>query len=119
MFLLYLLLHRLECKLPTLVQFVRERFHVFREEGVSTWKSSAAWSEVIPNLEHHEESRYWALCDSNQSVEVPCSACLAIDVRTIHFTSAKPERWKKWAKQRGAMLYVMGLPQKTEITVIA
>lgn len=110
MFLIYLLLYRLEHKLPTAVQFGGERYFVFDGEGASR---HTLGGPVDPRL-----SSCWALADSNSYAVQPCEDFVSSAKIVIQASSPKPERWKGWLKQkRGERIYAE-LPTVLEIAAI-
>ncbi|KAI0742035.1 hypothetical protein C8Q80DRAFT_1110187, partial [Daedaleopsis nitida] len=112
MFLLYLLLYRLERKLPTAVQFNTSHYVVFDGQGVRVNDVN----DTDPRLKD-----CWALADSNASVIQPCQAFGTFARFIIQATSPKLERWKQWIKyfQPGAFEFYMDLPSVMEIVAIA
>ncbi|KAI0742038.1 hypothetical protein C8Q80DRAFT_1357212 [Daedaleopsis nitida] len=112
MFLLYLLLYRLERKLPTAVQFNTSHYVVFDGQGVRVNDVN----DTDPRLKD-----CWALADSNASVIQPCQAFGTFARFIIQATSPKLERWKQWIKyfQPGAFEFYMDLPSVMEIAAIA
>lgn len=108
-FLLYVLLRRLESKLPTAVQLDNEKYFIFDEQGAT----------VCPiDAEDLRLNECWALADSNQHAIQPCSAFLINAKFVIQTTSPKPERWKGWVKQNRGTWIVMDPPSVPEIAAI-
>jgi hypothetical protein len=109
-FLLYLLLHRLENRLPTAVQFGPTYYIIFDKQGV------AVRSLDVEDLRLGE---CWALTDSNDQVLQPCPAFKSLAKFVILASSPKPKRWKEWKKQTGAPFIISDLPSVPEIAAIA
>jgi hypothetical protein len=102
-FLFYVLFRRLSVGLPTALQVFDDRFFLFTETGASQLDLLAQTASQLPN-------GTWALADSSEFIEQPCSAFLATplrDVWVIQATSPKRSRWREWSKQREANMYVM------------
>jgi hypothetical protein len=108
-FLFYLLLHRLEKRLPTAVQLRAEQYLLFDEEGPTTYPISATPKRL---------RACWALVDSNSHVSLPCSAFGAYAQRVFLMTCPKPERWRGWSKRHEGLLIIMDLPTVPEIAAI-
>ncbi|KAF9012152.1 hypothetical protein BDZ89DRAFT_912053, partial [Hymenopellis radicata] len=108
-FLLYLLLYRLERKLPTAVQLSSNHYYIFDEHGAC----ARPLTHEDPRLQ-----KCWALSDSNGSVIDPCEVFQSRAQRVIQMTPPTPERWKEWAKQCGAAIIVMDLPKVMEIGAV-
>ncbi|RPD53459.1 hypothetical protein L226DRAFT_466652 [Lentinus tigrinus ALCF2SS1-7] len=106
-FLLYLLLYRLERKLPTAIHLYADIVVMFDHEGASI--SSASDSETSIMKE------YWALSDSNEDVLKPCPPFMTSNARVIQASSPKPDRWKAWCKHRSGQVVVSDLPRPLEI----
>ncbi|KAH9930687.1 uncharacterized protein B0H18DRAFT_1093567 [Fomitopsis serialis] len=101
-FLLYLLLHRLERRLPTAVQLSPHFYNIFDEEG--------ATARAI--------NKCWALSDSNTDIVMPCAPFRNRAKFVIQATSPRPERWKEWLKQKMGRLVISALPKVLEIGAI-
>ncbi|KAF8996097.1 hypothetical protein BDZ89DRAFT_971246, partial [Hymenopellis radicata] len=108
-FLLYLLLYRLERKLPTAVQLSNNHYYIFDEHGAC----ARLLTDEDPRLQ-----KCRALSDSNGSVVDPCEVFQSRAQRVIQMTPLTPKRWKAWAKQCGATIIVMDLPQVMEIGAV-
>ncbi|KAI0742047.1 hypothetical protein C8Q80DRAFT_173093 [Daedaleopsis nitida] len=109
-FLLYLLLYRLERKLPTAAQFNAEHYIIFDDEGARVHNLN----EEDPHLKN-----CWALADSNVAVTHPCANFRTDAWFVIQATSPKLERWKEWLKQKEGQKVIMDLPTTMEIVAIA
>jgi hypothetical protein len=109
-FLFYLLLYRLERKLPTAIQLGALHYFIFDEQGAKVH----SLSESDPRLE-----KCWALTDSNDVVSQPCEVFKARAERAILTSSPKPERWKEWIKQKNGYCIISDLPSVPEIAAIA
>jgi hypothetical protein len=111
-FLFYLLLYRLERKLPTAVQLNPDRYFIFDDQG--------AIVHFFPELDDDPRlESCWALTDSNEQVFQPCSAFRSLAKRVILAASPKPERWKEWIKQAKGFCIISDLPSVPEIAAIA
>jgi hypothetical protein len=110
-FLFYLLLHRLEKKLPTAIQLDAECYYIFDEQGAI----------VHPLPGHDREPRLekcWALTDSNNNIEQPCVAFQSQAKLVILASSPKLDRWKEWLKQANGSYIISDLPSVPEIAAI-
>ncbi|KAF5326141.1 hypothetical protein D9611_000836 [Ephemerocybe angulata] len=113
-FLLYLLLHRLERKLPTAVQFSPDEYIIFDEEGANTIPS-------IPLGSFRDRMRLdkcWALTDSSINLTRPSDLFLGTPEVLIQTSSPKPREWRRWVDQTMACTLVSELPSMLEITAI-
>jgi hypothetical protein len=108
-FLFYLLLRRLENRLPTAVQFDNEEYLIFDQNGPTLYPLSAAPMRL---------RACWGLADINDQVTKPCAAFGKYAQRVFQVTSPKPERWKEWSKQQGARVLILDLPTLPEIAAI-
>ena len=108
-FLLYLLLYRLEHKLPTAVQFSPVNYIIFDEQGAKT----VALNDLDDRL-----TECWALADSNADVTQPCYSFRTVPRIVIQASSPKPARWKEWLKQLQGTRVVSDLPDILEIAAI-
>ena len=109
-FLLYLLLHRLENRLPTAVQFGAEDYFIFDEQGAIVNK--------LPTRDQRLKE-CWALTDSNDMVSQPCEAFKVQAGRVILASSPKLERWYKWIGQAEGHHIISDVPSVPEIAAIA
>ena len=108
-FLYYVLLHRLELKLPTAIQLSKHKYFIFDEHG----------AVVRPiNTEDLRLKTCWALADSNILVTHPCGDFLSMAPFIVQTTSLKEERWKEWVKQKYGRWIVMDPPSVSEIAAI-
>ena len=104
-FLLYLLLHRLEHRLPTAVQLNSKYYFIFDEQGAT----------VYPVNDRDERlQRCWALVGGNANVH-PVVGCAE---RVILITSLKPEKWERWYTVSRGTWIVMDLPSVPEIAAV-
>ncbi|KAJ7223068.1 hypothetical protein GGX14DRAFT_540146 [Mycena pura] len=110
MFLVYLLLCRLESKSPTAVQVDNDQYYIFDEQGVSIFRLNQFPTRL---------RRCWALVDSNESVVSPCTPCTRMAEYVVLTTLPEPSRWKTWLKYRGGEIIVSELPTTLEIAAIA
>jgi hypothetical protein len=84
-FLFYVLFHHLSAGLPTAIQVFDNRFFLFTETGASEHDLLAKNASQLPN-------GTWALADSSEFIEQPCSTFLATpleDIWVIQATSLK------------------------------
>ena len=112
LFILYLLLYRLEKKLPTAVQFSATKYIFFDAKGGSLRSTSSRDLERLPR-------GCWCLCDGNADVKYPCHLFMRGELRTFLVTSASPETYKKWRNQADATTVVKALPRTVEMAAIA
>jgi hypothetical protein len=113
-FLFYVLFRRLSAGLPTALQEFDDRFFLFTEAGASEHNLLAKNALQLPN-------GTWALADSSELIEHPCSAFLAApleDIWVIQATSPKRSRWREWSKQRDAKIYVMDWFSSNELRTL-
>jgi hypothetical protein len=109
-FLFYLLLDRLQRKLPTAVQLGPNYYSIFDEKG------------AIVNSLSYDDPRLrecWALTDSNDMVTQPCVPFKILAKRVILASSPKPERWRRWIKETMGYCIISDLPSVPEIAAIA
>lgn len=102
MFLLYLLVRRLQERKPVALQMNSTTFAIFDEHGVSLHTSSLDSALLIP-----EDA--WALSDSG---ERDCSPCPAFKQRRPHIVHASfpaSNCWEGWVARLSARKYVMGV----------
>lgn len=110
MFLIYLLLYRLEHKLPTAIQVGHDRYFVFDDKCASSHRTA---DKAEPRLRS-----CWALTDSNVHAVLPCEHFLSQPKVLIQSSSTKPERWSGWLRQKmGSRIYAE-LPTVLEIAAI-
>lgn len=110
MFLIYLLLWRLERKLPTAIQVDNTRYFVFDDKGAS---SHSTRDEAEPRL-----SPCWALADSNAYAAQPCVQFMCGPEVVIQSSPPQPARWKGWLKQMMGECIFTELPTVMEISAI-
>ncbi|KAK7042395.1 hypothetical protein R3P38DRAFT_2890280 [Favolaschia claudopus] len=107
-FLLFILLHRLQRRLPTAVQVNAEQFIIFDECGVSVYDAKIQMHQ--DNTLCRRLSRCWALCDSNQNLASPCLT-IQLEASFVIITSApQPHRWQGLLKQMGGTVSFLRLP---------
>jgi len=109
MFLIYLLLHRLEHQLPTAIQVDPGRYFVFNQDGPAEYFTT----EIAPGLKE-----CWALVDSNEHVLQPCPAFTIRAGRVIQTSSPLPDRWKSWIKHASGGIIIADLPTVPEIAAV-
>ncbi|KAI1787266.1 hypothetical protein LXA43DRAFT_716530 [Ganoderma leucocontextum] len=108
-FLLYLLLDRLEHRRPTTIQLSPFFTVIFNEHGVFICNPKAFQLLI----------GYWALVASNAGLEIPCDAFVESPrVRIIQTSPPNPDGWKKWLKQKSGKVVVSDLPRPLEIGAI-
>ncbi|KIM30455.1 hypothetical protein M408DRAFT_285817 [Serendipita vermifera MAFF 305830] len=108
-FLLYLLLHRLERKLPTAVQFGAYYYLIFDKRGARV----NSLNDPDPRL-----GECWALTDSNNNVIQPCEPFQNLAERVILASPPERERWREWIKQENGCWIISNLPSVPEIAAI-
>jgi hypothetical protein len=108
-FLLYLLLYRLEHRLPTAIQFNPDFYLIFDRQGAAV---------LDPKSRPGRLRGCWALSDSNADIRHPCAAFSALALRVVLASPPEPTRWKEWLKQRGGDVVVSNLPLVLEIAAI-
>ncbi|KAI9454998.1 hypothetical protein BJY52DRAFT_1417649 [Lactarius psammicola] len=112
-FLYYLLLHRLN-EMTLVALQLPSYFVVFRDDGVYRHPLDAN-SDRLPE-------GTWALSDSNDEAEQPCTAFLTAARRQrawiVQTAFPLEERWKKWQKYRNADTSVMNHISIQEITIL-
>jgi hypothetical protein len=104
----YVLIRRLQNKLPTAVQRDAYTFVLFDDQGPRLY-STKFWWELLLSQDT------WALSDSSVSTTHPCDAFLDSKALLIQTTSPARHRWKTWAKQSNARTYVMDVWREDEI----
>ena len=102
-FLLYLLLHRLEHRLPTAVQLNSEYYFIFDEQGATV--------HLIDDGDEPRLERCWALVGD-------VDPALGWAERVILITSLKLEKWERWLTVSRGTWIVMDLPSVPEIAAI-
>ncbi|KAI0695710.1 hypothetical protein BC835DRAFT_1519787 [Cytidiella melzeri] len=107
-FLAYVLVHRLQHKLPTAVERAGSGFVLFSDEGVDMFEASEK-----PRIEN-----LWALSDSTPETVIPCVALRDSRAVLIQATSPAQHRWKEWKKQTCAFLYIMDVWTTDEIRAV-
>jgi len=108
-FLYYVLLRRLEDKLPTAVQLGQHHYYIFDRFGAAVRPLSVFDSRL---------RKCWALTGSNANLGRPCEAFQAEALRIIQTSSPKLDRWEGWCKRRGGIWVVMDPPSVPEIAAI-
>ncbi|KZW02392.1 hypothetical protein EXIGLDRAFT_829282 [Exidia glandulosa HHB12029] len=107
-FLLFLLLYRLENRLPTALQFHDSHYFIFDEYG----------GTAVSVLSRDKRlTKCWALIDSNDLVKIPCGPLKTAE-RNILAASPKMDRWKSWRKHAKASYIILGLPTMEEIIAV-
>ncbi|KAH9921157.1 uncharacterized protein B0H18DRAFT_880418 [Fomitopsis serialis] len=111
-FLLYLLLHRLEQRLPTAIQFRTTELYVFED--------TQAYMVRPESIEELQLPGFWILVDSNADVVAPSDClCSCGAARLVHAASPNAKRWEEWTKgEYNIESIVSRLPTLTEIGMI-
>ncbi|KAJ7743168.1 hypothetical protein B0H16DRAFT_1423152 [Mycena metata] len=109
-FLIYLLLYRLERKLPTAIQLDTDQFFIFDDRGAVRYDATAYPDERL--------QKCWALCDSNDNMLQMSPRIRSSALRILLTTSPKPDRWKEMGKQLGGKVHIIKLPSVMEIAAI-
>ncbi|KAF8522428.1 hypothetical protein BU17DRAFT_44645 [Hysterangium stoloniferum] len=103
LFLLYLLVRRLQNQDPVALQIDANEFILFSEDGVSRHSGGAYSADDIPK-------GAWALSDSSDELQLgPCGAFQSTRVHVIHTSSPSSRRWKDWVKRLTARRYIMDI----------
>ncbi|KAE9404017.1 hypothetical protein BT96DRAFT_1016620 [Gymnopus androsaceus JB14] len=116
-FLLYLLLHRLEHKLPTAIQLSHECYFIFDEDGVDV-RSVLDMDYGVSTGFGFRLRQCWALADSNANILQPCSAFQSRALLLVQASSPEASRWKEWIKQKQGTCIVSELPTVMEIAAV-
>ncbi|KZV60804.1 hypothetical protein PENSPDRAFT_593654 [Peniophora sp. CONT] len=112
MFLLYLLLYRLERREPTALELNSNFYYIFDEEGVTTIRD--IFEGQTERLEH-----CWALSDSNACVVQPCWDFLSTAQCVVQSTAPASARWRRWTKHKGdCPVLITDLPNEYELTAV-
>ncbi|KAF8520015.1 hypothetical protein BU17DRAFT_47299 [Hysterangium stoloniferum] len=111
LFLLYLLVRRLEEQEPVALQIDPNEFVLFKEGGVSRHSGGTYSANVIPK-------GAWTLSDSwGQQLE-PCNAFQSPRAHVIHTSSPSSRRWKDWVKRLTARRYIMDIWSLEELRTL-
>ncbi|KAK7058389.1 hypothetical protein VNI00_002023 [Paramarasmius palmivorus] len=113
-FLLYLLIHRLERKLPTAVQCNNDAIIVFNETGFHT-HSTDDILDLRNTGVHKVLKECWAFA---ANVTQPFLLFQVYAQCLIQAAPPNTYRWRGWLKQFEGSHFVMDLPQVMEITAI-
>jgi len=100
MFLLYLLVRRLQERKPVALQMNPTTFAIFDEHGVSLHTSSLDSAFLIPK-------DAWALSDSGEGDSSPCPAFKQRHPHIVHAIFPASNRWGGWVNRLSARKYVM------------
>lgn len=107
-FLIYILLFRLHSGLATAWQ-LDLGYLLFHKKGV----------EWIPPGDKVVPKGCWALTNSSESISSVCAAfCLSPEAVVVQVTSPKLNRWKEFAKQQRARVYIMDIWSEHELTAL-
>ncbi|KIL58550.1 hypothetical protein M378DRAFT_313137 [Amanita muscaria Koide BX008] len=115
-FLLYLLIYRLQLALPTAVQFLPNVYIVFRVDGMSVCPTN---DEIDFDHRSMLPPGCWCLSDGNAKVMDPCMPFQRNDLRTFLITSAGLNEYNKWRMQAAADTVITALPRAVEVAAIA
>jgi hypothetical protein len=107
----YVLFRRLQNKLPTAVQLDAHTFVLFDSQGPQ-FHSTEIRKKMLLSRDT------WALSDSSASLIQPCDAFQKSTALLIHTTSPARHRWKTWAKQLNARVYVMDVWKLDEMHAV-
>ena len=112
--LLYILLHRLEHRLPTAVQFESDAYVVFKSDGVFLCRLTDPIDHwlMLPD-------GCWCLTDGNAYVAKPCEPFTQLGFRILLITPPNPDGYRKWANQVSAQTVITDLPRAVEVAAIA
>ena len=108
-FLFYLLLRRLERRLPTAIQLGPNGYFIFNE-------GSAAFHSL--NDQAPALAECWALVDGNEKVNQPCGTLGDYAGQVILVSPPQPKRWKEWLKQKMGRYITTDLPTVPEIAAV-
>ncbi|KAF6750801.1 hypothetical protein DFP72DRAFT_969135 [Ephemerocybe angulata] len=114
-FLIYLLLHRLEQKLPTAIQFATDSYTIFDDKGANCVHFGSSRDDV---REDERLGKSWALTDSSINLITPSDCFLSASHFLVQTASPNRERSKDWVKETSATVIVLELPSSSEITAI-
>jgi hypothetical protein len=106
--LLYVLARRLQERQPVAFQIDPFTFYLFSENGVSRHSTNGEFNTFIP-------IGAWALSDSFEDFRGPCHAFRYRQAHVIYTSSPVSRRWKEWAKQFGAIQYIMDVWEEEEL----
>ncbi|THH19354.1 hypothetical protein EUX98_g8795 [Antrodiella citrinella] len=107
LFLIFLLLHRLQNRLPTAIQLVDDVV-CFNDKGVA----------IHDPKEKIDLVGYWALSDSNSVNTTPSSTFIYSSAFVIQATSRKRDRWKEWLKEVSGTVIMSEPPHVLEIGAV-
>ncbi|RDB29134.1 hypothetical protein Hypma_016026 [Hypsizygus marmoreus] len=112
-FLIYLLIERLQRKQPTALQTGNAEFLLFDKDGVRQFSTTARNHQEIP-------PDAWALSACIDPIDAykPCEAFLESKAFVVHATSPRSSNWKHWKKQSSARIYVMDVWPKGEMEAL-
>ena len=106
-FLLCLLVHLLQERVPVALQIDAKNFVLFDSRGAHIYKTDSIDASAIPE-------GAWALSDSGDQLE-PCAAFRHSDAHIVHTSSPTSHRWKEWVKQMSATRYIMDVWSSEEL----
>ncbi|KIM47251.1 hypothetical protein M413DRAFT_23478 [Hebeloma cylindrosporum] len=111
MFLLYLLVRRLQERQPVALQIDADKFALFDERGISLHSASDSGSSfAIPG-------GAWALSDAGYGDGSPCIAFKSGGTHLVHTSFPDSKRWK-WVKGLSALRYIMDVWSLDEIRTL-
>ncbi|KAF9526031.1 hypothetical protein CPB83DRAFT_858544 [Crepidotus variabilis] len=104
--LVYLLLHRLERRLPTAVQTCSGEYMIFDTHGGVNVVDDMDWDRLTDDC--------WALCDTNANLFKPCAVLRGSVVVLVQFMS---EGYGECVEQKNARHICMDMSQSLEIAM--
>jgi hypothetical protein len=102
------LIRRLQNKLPTAIQWSPDIFVLFDDQGAHLYGTAGGMRDRLPR-------DAWALSDSSASLTQPCNAFMESEALLIQTTSPASHRWKAWAEDLDANIFVMDVWTQDEI----
>lgn len=109
-FLIWLLLHRLQQKLPTAIQFQLGTFLYFDENGPRELSADSSCRSLLRNC--------WALSAESEDIARPCFAFSLSEAVNIHVAPAWSDRWRSWKKHHYADIIFMDIPRTREVAAL-
>jgi hypothetical protein len=104
----YVLTRRFQNKLPTAIKWNPDIFVLFDDQGAHLYGTAGGMRDLLPR-------GAWALSDSSASLMWPCDAFQESEALLIQTTSPTSHRWKAWAEDLDADIYVMDVWTQDEI----
>lgn len=106
---IYLLLRRLEQKLPTAIQFEAKRFLIFDSLGASVFEAHERSDRLMSCV---------ALVDSDAEFTMPSIGIRRQAKLIVHTTLPIVERYRSWTKYLFFYVIEMSLPTALEIAIL-